>query len=115
MAKREHRRWTRLDDEEDDLFGKNFKKSALKSPSEYVRQAILYPQIKPPPPPELVEVLKAILRENQAQGNNLNQIAFNLNASGYPIPDEFREMQKEQKNLNAEIRAALCMLTRYAR
>lgn len=102
MAKREHRKWTRLDDEEDALFCRNFEKSALKSPSEYVRQAILYPQIKPPPPPEYF----AALHDVCAQGNNINQIAFIANASKSVSPEEVLELQMLHRELIAAVKAS---------
>lgn len=101
MAKRERRRWTRLNDEEDALFCNNFVKSALKSPSEYVRQAILYPQIKPPPPPEYF----ATLHDVRAQGNNINQIAFIANASKSVSPEDVLELQRLHKELIAAVKA----------
>lgn len=83
------------------------KQSRLSSKSEFIRQASLHSQVNPPLPPELVDVLKAHLRENHAWGNNLNQIAQISNASGYVLPDFFRAMQEEQKSLGAALRAAL--------
>ncbi|HMM30859.1 MAG TPA: plasmid mobilization relaxosome protein MobC [Clostridia bacterium] len=86
------------------------KQSRLSSNSEFIRQASLHSKVKPPPPPELVDVLKALLRENQAWGNNLNQLAHISNASGYSLPDDFKAMQEEQKNLGAALIAALRQL-----
>lgn len=107
MGKRDITIKARIDKDENVIFLRLLKQSKLASSSEYIRQATLSGQIKPPPPPELVDLLKALLRENQAQGNNLNQIAFITNASGYPIPKELKDMQEENKSLGAEIRAAL--------
>lgn len=106
MGKRNITIKARMDEDEYECFLNLLKQSKLASSSEYIRQATLSGQIKPPPPPELVEVLKALLRENQAQGNNLNQIAFVANASGYPIPKELKDMQEENKSLGAEMGCA---------
>ena len=97
----------RIDEDEHNYFLRKLNKSRLSSSSEYIRQAVLTSQIKPPPPQELIDVLDALLHEYKAQGNNLNQIAFSLNASGYPIPGEFMVMQEEHQRLGAEIRSAL--------
>lgn len=97
----------RIDEDEHKYFLRKLIKSKLSSSSEYIRQAVLTSQIKPPPPQELIDVLNALLHEYKAQGNNLNQIAFNLNASGFPLPYEFKVMQEEQQSLGVEIRATL--------
>ena len=110
MANRIHTIKARLDDEEFKKFLCLLKESKLTSSSEYIRQATLCSQIKPPPSPELVEVLRANLRESRAWGNNLNQLALVSNASGYSSPAEIRDMQEEQKRLSAELRAVLLKL-----
>ena len=107
MAKRINTVKARMDDEEFEKFLRLVKQSGVATSSEYIRQSSLSGQVKPPPPQELVDVLQALLHEYKAQGNNINQIAYGKNASGYLPPAEIRDMQEEHKSLGAEIRAAL--------
>ena len=94
MARRENRVFTRLDDDELKKFLELFEQSRVKSPSEFIRQAVLTAQVKAPPSAELV----ALLREVRAQGNNLNQISKIANASGILQPEVLDEVRQQQKH-----------------
>lgn len=93
-------------DDADSLM-KGFRKSVLKSISDYIRQATLSGQIKPPPPPELIELLRGYLREIHALDNNTNQIARVANASGFPQIGALEEIKGVLKGLETEVLAAL--------
>lgn len=99
MVRRKIRIFTRLDDNEYDLFSQLLKESLLSNTSEFVRQAVLTAQVKSPPSRELI----AIRQEIQAIGNNINQIAKVANASGMVSKDTINELLIRQKELLAII------------
>ena len=45
--------------------------------------------------------MRAIIKELQAQGNNINQIAKVMNAAGIELPEDFRELVKQNKEMLA--------------
>ncbi|HWR18847.1 MAG TPA: hypothetical protein VN608_04435 [Clostridia bacterium] len=97
----------RVDEDEHVHFLRLLKQSKLTSSSEYIRQATLSGQIKPPPPPELIELLRGYLREIHALNNNTNQIARVANASGFPQIGALEEIKGVLKGLEPEVLAAL--------
>ena len=101
MARRKHRVSARYDDEELELLHKHLEESMLENVSEFVRQATLTGVVKPPPSAEVKALLRAIVRELQAQGNNQNQIARAMNAAGFELPEDFRELVKQNKEMLA--------------
>jgi hypothetical protein len=97
----------RVDEDEHEYFLRLLKQSKLETSSELIRQAVLTGQIKPPPPPELVETLQAYLHEIHALDNNTNQIARVANASGFPQIGALVEIKNVLKSLETEVRATL--------
>ena len=97
MARRNIRIWTRLSGPEYDAFLKLLEKSTLSNSAEYVRQAVLTAQVKPPPVAEAV----ALLREVRAIVNNVNQIAKVANAFGSVKSDDIHELLRQHQELLA--------------
>ena len=101
MAGRKHRISARYDDDELKLLYKFLKESMLENVSEFVRQATLTGVVKAPPPAEVKALLCAIIKELRAQGNNINQIARVMNTAGIELPEDFRELVKQNKEMLA--------------
>jgi hypothetical protein len=90
----------RFTPDEEYAFRKRHTESGIYSISDFIRQAVLTAQVKPPPSPELV----ALLREVRAIGNNINQIVRVANASGLITKDEIGKMLAQQKELLARVK-----------
>lgn len=101
MARRNHRISARYDDDELELLYKYLKESMLENVSEFVRQSTLTGNVKPPISAEVKALLRAIIKELQAQGNNINQIAKAMNTAGIQLPEDFRELVKQNKEMLA--------------
>lgn len=104
MARRKHRISARYDDDELELLYKLFEDSMLENVSEFVRQATLTGVVKAPPSAEVKALLRALLQELRAQGNNLNQITKIMNASRFEQPEDLRELNKHNKEMLALIK-----------
>lgn len=91
----------RLTQDEDHAFHKRYAESGISSISEFIRQAALTTQIKPPYPQDLF----TLRREVQFIGNNINQIAKVANASGMVSKDTINELLMQQKKLLANVKA----------
>lgn len=90
----------RLTPDEEYAFRKRHTESGIYSVSDFIRQAVLTAQVKPPPSPELV----ALLREVRAIGINVNQIAKVVNASGLIPKEEIGKLLAQQKELLARVK-----------
>lgn len=78
MRKRDNQVIFRLNDSENDIFIARTQKSGL-SQQEFLRRAALDVPIKEQPPADYPK----LIREISAIGNNVNQIAFQANATGH--------------------------------
>ncbi len=102
MRTRNNRVWCRLNDEEYTEFMNKVKKSGLKK-EPYIRMVLKGLQPRDVPP---VEYHK-FMRELNAIGNNLNQIAYKANSVGFIDVKKYDEVVEEYREAIKRILAAI--------
>ncbi len=99
MRERKHTLMLYLSDKEYEHLERNLKKTGI-SKSSFIRKLILGIEIRPRPPDEYLR----LIREVNAIGNNINQIAHIANAEQHISQDKIAEVIQLQNDLIRAVR-----------
>lgn len=106
MRKRNIQVMLHLDSKEYQSLMKKVKKTGL-SRETYLRQLINGYAPKELPPPDY----HAMMRELNAIGNSINQIAARANATGFFLAEDYAQYMKEFKRITLDIQRAVTLPT----